>query len=136
MLNHFRIIAAGIALPLILGGCATEYSCPIPQGDGGCRSVAQVYEDTLDDSGSITPSAGASKGTDHSSTASSSIPAPVTATATPVLKPAAAGDAVLSTPRVLRILFSPWPDSDHDLEGGGYVYLRLDGGQWTIAPQQ
>lgn len=136
MLNHYRIVAAGIALPLLLGGCATEYACPVPQGDGGCRSVAQVYEDTLRDTDSITPSAGIPKGADGSSTATPSTPAAVPPAQTPVLKPAAPGDAVLSAPRVLRVLFFPWPDSDRDLQGGGYVYLRLDGGLWTIAPQQ
>jgi conjugal transfer pilus assembly protein TraV len=136
MLNRTLIVAAGIALPLLLGGCATEYACPIPQGDGGCRSVAQVYQDTLDDTDSITPSAGASKGTDGSSAATPPTAATAAPIATPVLKPATPGDAVLSMPRVLRVLFLPWPDSDRDLQGGGYVYLRLDGGQWTIAPQQ
>jgi conjugal transfer pilus assembly protein TraV len=136
MLNHIRILAAGLALPLVLTGCATEYACPIPQGDGGCRSVAQVYEDTLDDTDSITPSAGASKSAGNASSVTALMGATVTAAPSPVLKPAAPGDAVLSTPRVLRVLLFPWPDSDHDLQGGGYVYLRLDGGQWTIAPQQ
>lgn len=132
MFKHLHLTVAGLVLPLALGGCATEYACPIPQGDGGCRSVAQVYQDTLADTDSVTPSAGTAKSSEGSATS----PTASARTQAPVLKPASPGDAVLSTPRVLRILFSPWPDSDRDLEGGGYVYLRLDGGQWTISPKQ
>jgi conjugal transfer pilus assembly protein TraV len=134
MLNHTLIVAAGIALPLLLGGCATEYACPVPQGDGGCRSVAQVYQDTLDDTDSITPSAGRSSVFNTPLKPNGATTTTADATS-PVLKPATPGEAVLSTPRVLRVLLFPWPDSDHDLQGGGYVYLRLDGGQWTISPQ-
>ena len=134
MLTHYRWLAAGIALPLLLSGCATEYACPIPQGDGGCRSVAQVYQDTLGDTDSMTPSAGGGASADAPAK-----PTAMTATATsaaPVLKPSNPGDAVLSMPRVLRLDFMPWRDADDDLQGGGFVYLRLDRGQWTIAPKQ
>lgn len=136
MLTHYRWLAAGIALPLLLSGCATEYACPIPQGDGGCRSVAQVYQDTLGDTDSMTPSAGTAKTTDAPARAAPSTDTTTAATMTSVLKPANPGDAVLSMPRVLRLDFMPWRDTDDDLQGGGFVYLRLDRGQWTIAPKQ
>src|SRR3569833_3872674 len=110
MLTPLRLLAAGLALPLALGGCPTEYACPVPQGDGGCRSVAQVYQDTLDDTDSITPSAG----TAPSATGKPSTSTDTTAAADtkPVLKPATPGDAVLSMPRVLRLDILPWRDSD------------------------
>jgi conjugal transfer pilus assembly protein TraV len=136
MLTHYRWLAAGIALPIVLSGCATEYACPIPQGDGGCRSVAQVYQDTLGDTGSMTPSAGGTPSTDASAKPTATTAAATSTAAVPVLKPANPGDAVLSMPRVLRLDFMPWRDSDDDLQGGGFVYLRLDRGQWTIAPKQ
>jgi conjugal transfer pilus assembly protein TraV len=111
-----------------LSGCAAEYACPVPKTDGGCRSVAQVYQDTRHSSG-ITPSAGVAKsdasGSEaiaHGIAADTSIPPP------------SPGTALLTTPHVLRVWLAPWQDADGDLEAGGFLFLRLDRGQWTMPP--
>jgi len=124
---------------LALAGCATDdYTCPIPASDGGCRSVSHVYTETRNLADTTTPDSAtpaatpaAASSSANPQTAETVLVAAVGA-ATP-LKPTGPGDAVLSTPRVLRILVSPWQDADGDLQSGGYVYLRMDKGQWTVA---
>jgi hypothetical protein len=96
---------------LLLAACASEprYSCGMPVSAGGCRTVSNVYEDSV--------RMGAS------------------AVAQPQPVPAATqeGDALLTRPRVVRVLVLPWEDEAGDLNAGGYVYLRLDRGTWTLA---
>ena len=126
-----------VALIATLAGCSgEEYKCPIPSGVGGCRSVDRVYADTQDLDNADTPSAGvapAGQGDGKESKADSVARVIVAAGNTP---PAVAapgpGTALLTAPHVLRLLITPWPDADGDLEAGGYIYLRLDRGEWTI----
>lgn len=126
-----------LALVAALAGCSgEEYKCPIPSGVGGCRSVDRVYQDTQDLDNADTPSAGVAPagqgdGKESKSDSVSRIVVAAGNTPAPVLPPGP-GAALLSTPKVLRVLITPWQDMDGDLEAGGYVYLRLDRGQWTI----
>lgn len=98
---------------LMLSACASEprYSCGVPVSAGGCRTVSKVYED------SVKMTAGAA------------------APSTPASAPAATqdGDALLTRPQVVRVLVLPWEDESGDLNSGGYLYLRLDRGTWTLA---
>jgi conjugal transfer pilus assembly protein TraV len=125
-----------LSLAAALVGCSgEEYKCPIPNGAGGCRSVDRVYQDTQDLGDSDTPSAGvalAGQAGDESK-ADSVARVIVAAGNTPQAVAAPGpGAARLSAPHVLRLLITPWPDADGDLEAGGYLYLRLDRGEWTI----
>jgi conjugal transfer pilus assembly protein TraV len=124
---------------LSLGACSTtpRYACPIPDGVGGCRSLAQVYHDTQALDGSDTPgAAGAKPDTPHPDTSldDAVLTHLLVAAGTSAMPLAAPGPehAVLSLPRVLRVLITPWADADGDLQAGGHLYLRLDDGQWTI----
>jgi conjugal transfer pilus assembly protein TraV len=125
-----------LALLAALGGCSgEEYKCPIPNGAGGCRSVDRVYQDTQDLDNVDTPSAGvAPAGQDGKESKSDSVSRVIVAAANAPQTVAAPGPgtALLSAPHVLRLLITPWPDADGDLEAGGYIYLRLDRGEWTI----
>lgn len=98
---------------LMLCACASEprYSCGVPVSAGGCRTVSKVYED------SVKMTAGAA------------------ATSKPASAPAGSydGDALLTRPRVVRVLVLPWEDESGDLNAGGFLYLRLDRGTWTLA---
>jgi conjugal transfer pilus assembly protein TraV len=128
-----RLAAVVLTASLGLAGCATEYACPVPKSDGGCRSVAQVYQDTGHEKG-ITPSAGVAK--DAAPSHDDVVARVVAATGAPAsIQVPGPGSALLSTPRVLRVLITPWQDSDGDLDTGGTLYLRLDRGQWTMSPQ-
>jgi len=103
---------------LALSGCASEprYSCGVPVSAGGCRTVSRVFEDSLK----------------MQETKPASEPSPVVSNAAPVAAPNP-GDALLTRPRVVRVLVLPWEDDTGDLNAGGYLYLRLDRGAWTLA---
>ncbi len=112
------LILSCVALP-VLFGCAGEprYSCGVPVSAGGCRTVSRVFDDSLKmDAAKATPSV---------SSQNASNPLPIAAP-----NP---GDALLTRPRVVRVLVLPWEDDTGDLNAGGYLYLRLDRGAWTLA---
>jgi conjugal transfer pilus assembly protein TraV len=125
-----------LSLAVALAGCSgEEYKCPIPSGTGGCRSVDRVYQDTQDLDNADTPSAGvAPAGGDGKESKADSVARVIVAAGNAPQAVAAPGPgtALLSAPHVLRLLISPWPDADGDLEAGGFIYLRLDRGEWTI----
>jgi conjugal transfer pilus assembly protein TraV len=123
-------------LAAALAGCSgEEYKCPIPEGAGGCRSVDRVYHDTQDLDNTDAPSAGvapAGQGGKESKVDSVARVIVAAGNALPAIAAPGPGTALLSAPHVLRLLITPWPDADGDLEAGGYLYLRLDRGEWTI----
>lgn len=47
-------------------------------------------------------------------------------------KPISSGTPIRSAPRVLRVWFSPWEDTDGDLHDQSYVYLAFDSGHWLV----
>lgn len=47
-------------------------------------------------------------------------------------RPIDSGTPISSAPRVLRVWFAPWEDSDGDLHDQSYVYLPVDSGRWLI----
>jgi conjugal transfer pilus assembly protein TraV len=51
-------------------------------------------------------------------------------------KPLYSGTPIRSAPRLLRVWFSPWEDSDGDLHDQSYVYLQVDSGRWLIEHNQ
>lgn len=111
------------ALGSLLVGCASEpkYACGVPESNSRCRSVSEVYAD--DDL--------ATRGAGEGNPAKLPTPPQISAPP-PVLASPGPGAAILSRPRILRTLVLPWQDKDGDLNAGGYVYLRLDDGEWTI----
>lgn len=108
-----------IVATLALTACASapRYACGVPNKTGGCRTVSKVFDDSV--AMTATPATAAQP---------SPIPAPA-ALAVP-----SSGDPLLSRPRVVRVLVLPWEDEDGDLHAGGYLYLRLDRGAWTLTP--
>lgn len=110
----FTLLAA-----LALTACASapRYACGVPNKTGGCRTVSKVFDDSV--AMAATPA-----------TAAEPVP-PLTPTALAV---PLSGEALLSRPRVVRVLVLPWEDEDGDLHAGGYLYLRLDRGAWTLKP--
>lgn len=47
-------------------------------------------------------------------------------------KPIYSGTPIRSAPRLLRVWFAPWEDTDGDLHDQSYVYLPVDFGRWLI----
>ena len=54
------------------------------------------------------------------------------ASGTVMTRPIESGTPIRSAPRVLRVWFAPWEDSDGDLHDQSYVYLPVDSGRWLI----
>lgn len=114
-----KSLLLSIVALLALSACASapRYACGVPNKTGDCRTVSKVFDDSL--ATAATPAIAAE-------------PAPTlspTALAAPL-----SGEALLSRPRVVRVLVLPWEDEDGDLHAGGYLYLRLDRGAWTLKP--
>lgn len=112
-----KSLSVSCVVAWMLSACASEprYSCGVPVSAGGCRTVSKVYED------SVKMTAGAS---------ATSMPASASASASATSQD---GDALLTRPRIVRVLVLPWEDESGDLNAGGYLYLRLDRGTWTLA---
>lgn len=110
----------------LLSGCSvfsTKYNCgAIPRA--GCVPVAKVYEQThtkneyrgVDQkvNGSEKPVTGAAK--TNATTVDSTTP----------------GDPLLSKPKVMRVLYSSFENTEGDLDAGGYVYLRMQESKWLV----
>ena len=47
-------------------------------------------------------------------------------------KPIYSGTPIRSAPRLLRVWFAPWEDTDGDLHDQSYVYLPVDSGRWLV----
>ncbi len=47
-------------------------------------------------------------------------------------RPIESGTPIRSAPRLLRVWFAPWEDSDGDLHDQSYIYLPVDTGRWLI----
>jgi len=129
---------------IIINGCSTKYTCGDFPG-GGCQPVSTAYGKTdgsLDDyrgdfySGSKDPSEARSVdryssnddfGDDEESET-------VVINITPGknslsgIKP---GNPILSKPITLRILLNQWEDKDRDLNGGGFIFIRLQDSKWV-----
>ena len=103
---------------LALTACASEprYSCGVPLSAGGCRTVSRVFDDSL-----------------KMQAAKTAALEPSAIAAAAALAAPNPGDALLTRPRVVRVLVLPWEDDGGDLHAGGYLYLRLDRGAWTLA---
>lgn len=124
-----------------LGG-SSNYACKAPKGVT-CDSVAGTYANAVQNNlpsqhrpasaGTSAPSAArASEGVSSAAAAGASGGA-----ASRVAESTSAADSPLAMPlrssaRILRLWFKPWEDSDRDLHDQGYVYIRVDDGQWLV----
>lgn len=117
-----------VALAALVVGCASDpkYACGVPESNSRCRSVSEVAAE--DDP----PMRIAGVNSGDRTPAPPAPPVPQVSAPRPVLASPGPGAAILSRPRILRALVLPWQDKDGDLNAGGYVYLRLDDGEWTI----
>ena len=115
----------GITLSLLaLGGCSTlsgydaksSFACRAPDGVR-CESMSGVY-------------ANAKAGSATNKT-------PVGEKALGVMTvPISSGTPIRTPPRILRVWFAPWEDSDGDLYDQHYAYLPVDHGKWVMEHTQ
>ena len=112
-----------LLLFISLAACSPTYTCgDFP--DAVCQSVSDTFEQTQ-----VRAAAQSRAAVSPDPTGSGPVVAPG---AGPLVQDAAFDDPFLTRPLLLRILFTPWQDKEHDLHAGGYVYIRLEDSQWVL----
>ncbi len=103
--------------------CSPTYTCgDVP--DAVCQSVSETFERTQGRASSKSRAAAR-----PDPTGSGPVAAPGTE---PLVQDSTFDDPFLTKPVLLRILFTPWQDKEHDLHAGGYVYIRLEDSKWVL----
>ncbi|MFK5948037.1 MAG: TraV family lipoprotein [Methylococcales bacterium] len=130
---------------IILNGCSTKYTCGDFPG-GGCQPVSTAYDKT---NGSLDDYRGDFYSGSKGQTEARSVDryssdddydgdeegAGVVINITPgkrSLSTINPGNPILSKPITLRILLNQWEDKDHDLNGGGFIFIKLQDSKWVI----
>jgi conjugal transfer pilus assembly protein TraV len=131
-----RAFGSVFALVVALSGCASSlsgldatdsYGCRAPEGVS-CISVSGIYANS-------SPGGPLSRGQSAPAKPSAGTPPIYGASSVALAQPAApgsTGNAIRSTPRLLRVWIAPWEDSDGDLHEDGYVHMLVDTGRWLI----
>lgn len=124
-------LMCGMGALLALTGCAsmsgldakTEFACKAPDGIL-CESMSGIYANAqarnlpgqrVNARGEAPVELSQAKGGSNVMT-----------------KPIYSGTPIRSAPRLLRVWFAPWEDTDGDLHDQSYVYLPVDSGRWLI----
>ncbi len=129
-----------VVLIALLQACASEpkYACGAPEGVG-CKPVSEVYElsysegsggedNLLQETDEQIPKETSDANVKKTAEKTADKPEHVAA---PTVQP---GEPVLTPPRILRVWIAPWEDENRDLHSETYLYLRLEDGHWTLAP--
>ena len=148
------LAAASVLLAWMLSGCmsmsglsgSSSYACKAPDGVT-CDSVSGTYANAVQNNlPSQRRTAGASPGTPQAPRATEGIAGASAAGAagaaasriavSPTAPPSPTAMPLRSSARILRLWFKPWEDADRDLHDQGYVYVRVDDGQWLVEHAQ
>ena len=148
------LAAASVLLAWMLSGCmsmsglsgSSSYACKAPDGVT-CDSVSGTYANAVQNNlPSQRRTAGASPGTPQAPRATEGITGAAAAGAagaaasriavSPSTPPSPTAMPLRSSARILRLWFKPWEDADRDLHDQGYVYVRVDDGQWLVEHAQ
>jgi conjugal transfer pilus assembly protein TraV len=146
--------AVSTLLTWMLSGCmsmsglsgSSSYACKAPDGVT-CDSVSGTYANAVQNNlPSQRRTAGAIPGTPQAPRATEGIAGAAAAGAagaaasriavSPSAPPAPTAMPLRSSARILRLWFKPWEDADRDLHDQGYVYVRVDDGQWLVEHAQ
>jgi len=120
---------------VMLFGCASSlsglggtenYACKAPEGVM-CNSVSGVYANSIH--GNLRP---AQSSPEKLPSAVPTIYGAASVALTERAAPGAAGNAIRSNPRLLRVWIAPWEDSDGDLHEEGYLHVLVNTGRWLI----
>ena len=118
-MKQLIMVAVNVFL-LILGGCATTYSCNTRTA-GKCQTISDVYkhvDKNPDESPERTQKElsteyGPKNGGER-------------------FKEPLAGKPILREPKVLRVLLNYWEDEEKDLNLGGYVFVKVRDVEWEL----
>ena len=148
------LAAASVLLAWMLSGCmsmsglsgSSSYACKAPDGVT-CDSVSGTYANAVQNNlPSQRRTAGANPGMPQAPRATEGIAGAAAAGAagaaasriavSPSTPPSPTAMPLRSAARILRLWFKPWEDADRDLHDQGYVYVRVDDGQWLVEHAQ
>lgn len=148
------LAAASVLLAGMLSGCmsmsglsgSSSYACKAPDGVT-CDSVSGTYANAVQNNlPSQRRTTGASPGTPQAARATEGITGAAAAgtagaaasriALSPSSPPSPTAMPLRSSARILRLWFKPWEDADRDLHDQGYVYVRVDDGQWLVEHAQ
>jgi conjugal transfer pilus assembly protein TraV len=146
--------AASALMAWMLSGCmsmsglsgSSSYACKAPDGVT-CDSVSGTYANAVQNNlPNQRRSAGATPGTPQAARATEGIAGAAAAgtagaaasriAVSPSSPPSPTAMPLRSSARILRLWFKPWEDADRDLHDQGYVYVRVDDGQWLVEHAQ
>lgn len=127
-----RAIAASLSLALT--GCVsmsgydanTDFACKAPDGVL-CESMSGIYANAQANN---LPGQRVTHGEKEKSKDEEVSQAKVEGGV--LTKPLFSGTPIRSAPRILRVWFAPWEDSDGDLHDQSFVYLPIDSGRWLV----
>lgn len=128
-----------------LGG-SSSYACSAPEGVT-CDSVSGTYANAVHNNlpsqhrpasagTSARPVARAAEGVSSAAAAGASGGAAPRIAVSPSAASGPSAMPLRSSARILRLWFKPWEDVDRDLHDQGYVYIRVDDGQWLVEHAQ
>jgi conjugal transfer pilus assembly protein TraV len=127
--------ALSLGIIAALAGCSslsgydakTSFACQAPDGVL-CESMSGIYANAMQRNlpGQRT----------RPHTAWSTLAALSPARNSPFPPPLTSGTPIRRAPRVLRVWFAPWEDSDGDLHDQSVLYLTVDDGEWLIEHNQ
>ena len=132
---------------MVLAGCSItglggsdQYGCKAPEGVR-CESVSGTYANSVQNN---LPAQRRSSATHANSAAAGAQPAVQTPTAlsggVEAANPSSSApepqQPLRSEPRILRLWFKAYLDSDQDLNDQGYVFVQVDSGRWLIERTQ
>lgn len=127
--------AVAIVAVMALSGCVSmsgydaksEFACKAPDGVL-CESMSGIYANA--EAHNLPGQRG--RGATKPVSTVASVKSHQSVMTTPIYS----GTPIRSAPRVLRVWFGPWEDTDGDLHDQSYVYLPIDGGRWLIEHNQ
>ena len=112
-----------------LQSCATDYSCTEDNYSSGCKSVKAVYSKTGKKFHDTRLNEYNHKIADKQDFDQRELSIEVSSVAKKSVS-TITGKPILTRPKIMRILFNHWEDSERDLNAGGYVYIRLTDSEW------
>jgi conjugal transfer pilus assembly protein TraV len=105
-----------------------SFSCKAPDGIL-CESMSGIYSNAQQNN---LPGQRVHHSSNPESTPEAAADASDKTTAPVLSKPIYSGTPIRTAPRILRVWFAPWEDSDGDLHDQSYIYLPVDTGRWLI----
>jgi len=131
---------------IVLAGCSItglggsdQYGCKAPEGVR-CESVSGTYANSVQNNLPAQRRSSATHSTGAASGGQPAVQAPTALGSVEAANPSSSApeppQPLRSEPRILRLWFKAYLDSDQDLNDQGYVFVQVDSGRWLIERTQ